>query len=928
MMKQVSRSVKRLVACLMALMLFVGTVPAAQAVDERVSYYNYLQNHAYKARPEETVSVDLTQYKLEVAGSAASYQDKEGSAAGIEITEECRQITFTVDIPATGLYNIEMTYRPTDTIDRKIMFGLLIDGKVPFTEAYSCIVNRTYKNDPIVQDQYGNDVRPRAQQQYVWRTQFLHDQTGINGNLAFYLEEGKREITFDFDSTAMLVERIAIKQEPYTLSYQDYLSLHLQSGHQNTIGVQNIYQGENYYLQSSSTLWPDTDYSSPLTQPFDYKLTRINIGGGAQWKVPGDWISWKIEVPEDGFYNIGVKFRQNYLDGLFSSRMLYIDGVVPFEELKSVRFNYSTDWTNLVLGNGTEAYSIYLTKGEHILTMENVMGDMEETMNALQNVVNELNSLYLSIIMITGSEPDKYRDYYLNKLMPDLPADLRSCARQLFDEAERMIEVVGSKGVETAYFEDIAYNLENYAANIGDLTFKSRLTNLKNDISSLSAKLQAYQEQALDIDYITISSADMDMPRVKLNAFEWVTYQANSFAATYRKSAEEEDADITVWMGGGNKQYEIVQSMINDLFTPQTGITVDLVLGGTGVINAVLSGVGPDVMMNGGDIVDLALRGGLERLDTYPGYDELMAEYVPGINIPNTLEGGVYAIQTTGGFSMMFVRTDIFERLKLQVPKTWDDVLDISQVLQRNNMTLGIVPPFATLLYQMGGEYYSEDLKEVAFSEEVAVQAFITNTEYYTKYGFPVAYNFLTQFRTGEMPIALAAYSTYNQLKFSAPEISGLWEMYEIPGVLQEDGTINNVQASGGSGGVVIPSTSKNKDAAWAFIKWWCGAEAQERYGKDQEAALGISARYATMNLEVFQNIGWTKAELEVLNKAMNNLRFTPVVPGDYYINRGITNTFHGVVNQGANVRELLDEWTVKINEEMERKREEFHMNN
>ncbi len=930
MRMQVIRGGKRSIAGILAMLLLVAMLPPAQAdgnANERITYYDYLQLYAEQVKPEVEVDIDLTQFEVEVEGSAALYQDREGSSQGIAIEEACTLLTFQADVPVSGLYNIEMTYLPTDTKDRTIMFGLMIDGKVPFTEAYSCVVSRTYQNDPIQQDEDGDDIRPRAKQQYIWRTQFLRDQTGINGNLLFYLEAGRHTITLDMESAALLVEKLTLKQEPYVLSYQDYVSLHRQAGHVDTQGQQIIVQGENYYLQSSSTLWPDADHSSPLTQPFDYLHTRINIGGGAQWKAPGAWISWKIEVPEDGFYNIGIKYRQTYLDGLFVSRKLYIDGEVPFAELASIRFNYAADWTNLVLGNGSEPYCIYLTAGEHILTMENVMGDMEETMNVLQSCINRLNDLYLSIIMITGSEPDKYRDYYLNKLLPDLPADLQQCADMLFAEAQRMIETVGTKGEETAYFEDIAYNLVSYAQNIPDLTFKSRITNLKNDISSLSAKLMAYQEQALDIDYMTVSSADVEMPRVELTAGEWATYQVKSFAATYEDDGDQ-DADITVWMGGGNEQYDIVERMINDLFTPQTGITVNLVLGGTGVINAVLSGVGPDVMLSGGDIVDLALRGGLERLDTYPGYDELMSEYVPGINIPNTLEDGVYAIQTTGGFSMMFIRTDIFDELGLEIPQTWDDVLDISQVLQRNNMTLGIVPPFATLLYQMGGEYYSEDLTEVAFSSEIAVEAFTINTEYYTKYGFPVTFDFVTQFRTGEMPIALAAYSTYNNLKFSAPEISGLWEMYPIPGVMQEDGTIDNVQASGGSGGVVMLRTSENKDKAWEFIKWWCGAEAQERFGKDQEAALGISARYNTMNLEVFRSLDWTNDEYAVLSQAMSNLRFTEVVPGDYYISRGLTNTFQGVVNNGVNVRELLDEWTTKINEEMRRKREEFHMNN
>ncbi len=927
-MRGIRSTFARILTMLLALMMFVAVLPtacAANETQERISYYYYLQQHTDAIHPDVPVSVDVAAFDAPVSESVLQYHDREGSAEGIEITAWCHEVSFEIDVLQSGLYALEMTYMALPTTDRKIMFGLMIDGQYPFTEALNCVVDRVYRNTEITQDGEGNDIRPYAQQQAQWRSQYVKDLTGINGALSFYLEEGKHSVTLTFEECDLLVERMEFKQIPYTESYQDYIVLNHLSEHHETQGVLEIVQAEVYEQQSSSTLWPVSDRSSSLTQPFDYKLTRINVGGGSQWKTPGDWISWKVVVPEDGFYQIGFKYKQGYLDGLFSSRKLYIDGVVPFEQLSDIRFDYAPQWENLVLGNGGEPYSIYLTAGEHVLTLENVLGDIEDTISVMQNCVNDLNELYLSIIMITGSEPDKYRDYYLSSLLPNLEGDLREIAQMLFDEAERLIQVVGEKGKETAYFESIAYNLVSYADNIMDLTFKSRVTNLKNDISSLSAKMLEYQQQALDIDYIVVKSADMDMPRVKMNAAEWVEYQAKSIAATFEPD-EEVEASVLVWMGGGNTQFEIVQRMIDDMFTPQTGIKVDLVLGGTGVINAVLSGVSPDVMMNGGDIVDLALRGGLERLDTYPGYEEVMSEYVPGINIPNTLDGGVYAIQTVGSFNMMFVRTDIFEQLGLEIPQTWDDVLDISQVLQRNNMNLGIVPTFETLLYQMGGEYYNADLTQVAFSEKVAVDAFRKRTDFYTKYGFPISFNFLTQFRTGEMPIAMATYDNYNSVRFSAPEINGLWEMYPLPGTMREDGTIDYTQASGGSGGVVIPANATNKEGAWEFIKWWCSAEAQERYGKDLEAALGISARYNSMNLNVLPKLGWTQEEYKVLSEAIAELRFTPVVPGDYYITRGITNTFQGIVNDGENVRELLNEWTKKINEEITRKRREFYL--
>ena len=118
-------------------------------------------------------------------------------------------------------------------------------------------------------------------------------------------------------------------------------------------------------------------------------------------------------------------------------------------------------------------------------------------MSVLQTVISNLNEAYLSVVMITSADPDPYVDYYLKKQLPNLADDLRATAKLLFAEAKRLEEVVGVKGAENAYFEDVAYNLESYAENVEDLTHKGRLTNMKNDINGLSAKLSLRESASM-----------------------------------------------------------------------------------------------------------------------------------------------------------------------------------------------------------------------------------------------------------------------------------------------------------------------------------------------------------------------------------------------------------------------------------------------
>jgi ABC-type glycerol-3-phosphate transport system substrate-binding protein len=178
------------------------------------------------------------------------------------------------------------------------------------------------------------------------------------------------------------------------------------------------------------------------------------------------------------------------------------------------------------------------------------------------------------------------------------------------------------------------------------------------------------------------------------------------------------------------------------------------------------------------------------------------------------------------------------------------------------------------------------------------------------------------------MPIGIAAYGTYTSLKYTAPEISGLWEMYPMPGTLKEDGTIDRTQMDQTGTGVVMLRDCKDQDAAWEFIKWWSDAATQTRYGNDVEAALGISARYSSANLTTIRNLGWTAKELSTLLDVLeNDIEFIPVVPGNYYVARGLTNSVRGVIDNGENARELLTEWTIKVNDEILRKRKEFYLN-
>ena len=129
----------------------------------------------------------------------------------------------------------------------------------------------------------------------------------------------------------------------------------------------------------------------------------------------------EFEVPEDGYYNITVKARQNYNRGFVSNRSVYIDGEIPFAELDAVAFKYNSKWDSITLSdeNGTP-YEFYLTEGKHTIRLEVTLGDLGAILNNMQDSVGRLNYIYRKVLILTGTNPDQYRDYRIAAQYPDI----------------------------------------------------------------------------------------------------------------------------------------------------------------------------------------------------------------------------------------------------------------------------------------------------------------------------------------------------------------------------------------------------------------------------------------------------------------------------------------------------------------------------
>ena len=233
--------------------------------------------------------------------------------------------------------------------------------------------------------------------------------------------------------------------------------------------------------------------------------------------------------------------------------------------------------------------------------------------------------------------------------------------------------------------------------------------------------------------------------------------------------------------------------MIEDSFTPETGIKVELELidnMGALLVPATIAGTNPDIELGAANL-DLAFRGAVADLTQFEDFEEVSKRFMKSALHPYRFRDAVWALPEVQSFPMLFYRKDVLAELGLEVPQTWDELLAILPELQNNHLEFGMTPnmwTLAMLLYQQGVAFYKEDCIAVNWDSEVAIQTFKWICELYTQSGLPLTYNFINRFRTGEMPLAIANYGEFNTLTVFAPELRGLWGMAPIPGTRQPDG--------------------------------------------------------------------------------------------------------------------------------------------
>lgn len=869
-------------------------------------------------------------------GEAYQY---DGDIARLEETESFQ---FSVDVPETGAY--EMVLTQLDVSDNILPneIRVMINGESLYEEmdVIELSTHWAFETDGFTFDRYGNEILPNSIKETDWITEPLYDKTALNAApLLFELEAGSNNITIEAIGGEFLLAQVEFRSESSAPSYDTYRSLNDGSLVDQTI----IIGAEELASKNNPSIRLDSE-RDPSATSYDTKYLRLNTIAGDSYRSGNDTIYYEIDVPETGYYHLAFKYRQDFLMQMPVFREITIDGDVPFQELAMYPFMYTEDYKNLILNNGEEDFEIYLTKGTHTLGLRTVLEPYRNSYQNIVGIMDEITDLSLEIKKLTGNTADRYRTWELVDYIPDIESRFDRWIEDL-EEIEMVLQGYSHQNNpgEMTNIRLAIEQLQELRSDVDDIPLK--MVMLADGSSSTSQLLgvvvQHFLENGLAIEKLALTGTG-DLPRPEANvfvrSFESIQRFVLSFTQNDYAIGDVDEGTIEVWVNHPRQYIEIMQTMIDNEFTKDTGIEVQLSLmpDENKLILSNAAGTAPDVALGVNNWIpyEFAIRGASLDLRTMDGYEETVSQFSKGAMIPYAFEEGIYGIPETQNFWVTYYRTDIFDSVGLPVPDTWEEVTEILPELQRYGMNYyeplamfkGFKPFVATMpfIYQFDGTLYAEDGMSTLINSEETLEGIELMTDLFTVYNLPKEVpNFYNHFRYGTMPIGISDLSTYLQLTIAAPEIAGKWEIAVHPGVEKQDGTVERWAAVGAQSSMVLADT-EYPDASWAFLSWWMSTSVQTNYALRLQTTYGTEYLWNTANLEAFANLPLPSRHKDVILEQWEYAIEASRIPGAYMVERELSNAWNTIVFDDSNPRITLDEAVKTSNREILYKMEEF----
>ncbi len=850
-------------------------------------------------------------------------------------------VSVTVKAPEDGQYFVLFNYLSYDESILPIEVSLQVDGKYPFYECRNLEFETYYaKDEEASYDRYDNEVVTIPNKLIRWEEKYLMDSSYRHSEpLALELTAGEHVFTFEVNEGNFLFGNITLVAPFEVDEYK---------GSETAPGKEIItIQGEDIFEANDSSIHGICEFDTSV-YPYKAVDTVLNTLDSGSFDVAGQMVTYQFKVEKAGYYYIGMNYRQSDKTDFQVFLDVLVDGKIPNTAFQSYGMNYTTKYKVSTLKDSDgKNLSVYLEEGLHTISFRINQDIIREVMEQLDVIMAGINDLSLEITKVAGTNSDKYRDLQLSKYIPNLEKTLYGYADKLealeksmlpYSSSKKNVAVMSSVIIAAEQLRSLADEPDEIPYRIGELSTSANSANryLANTIDSLI-------RNNIAIDRIYIYQEDATVPKAP-GFFKSLWMNITRFIASFTDQAystsNTDPEHLQVWVSRSTQYVEVMQKMIDEQFTPATGIKVDISImpDQYKLVLSNASGSAPDVATGINYTVpyELAIRGALVDMTQFEDFKTVAADYEPGFFLTGTIGDSVYSMPETMNFWVLFYRSDVLDKLGLEVPETMDEVIDILPELQMRGLDFyypasgmlamrnfhGTTP----LVVQNGGAlYYDTAELGTALGEEAAIKGFTQLTDLFTIYDMPINIdNFYQHFRNGDMPIGIADYNMYNMLTNAAPELDGSWEIALAPGTIQEDGSINYATCGCAESTVIFKSDAAREAKAWEFTKWWSSAEVQAEFGQTMQITYGDEYMWPTANTKAFAKLPWDTDSKEVIADFMKNVVDVARIPGTYLLEREMSNAFNDIVVNGDNEQTRIDKAVKVINREIERKLEEF----
>lgn len=858
------------------------------------------------------------------------------------------KLTLKVNLEAEGLYHLGLDYFYQSSFTKGPKIAVLINGSYLFNELSELelevswkTITRTINNR---YNRYGDELLPLSEPILTWHKAYLEDPTSSYKEPYYLLfNKGENEVEITFLDDDITIGNLYLGSIEPVCSYQEYFDLtkgKVIKGDQHIIIEAERYQEKNDIEVKASY------YKGVKMNPNNYKTTVLNMLDGQSMSRGGTKVSYEFTVNETGYYQLALKYKQNALNGLAVAKNIYLDGEIPFSEMQGYLFFSTNNWVNHFLGN-EEPYYFFLTTGKHQLTIESTSTHVTKIIDDLYQVMDQINGLGLIIKSITGNSNNSQIDWNIIKYLPDLSKNLNNLANILDDAYDKInrFNPTSKRASEVSGLQIASSQLKRLAKSPNKV--QNRLGELCDGGGSayqlIGTAIGTLKAQPLDIDYFVFYGTNYSLTNPNGNIFSRLWYGLKSFLFSFfdrrYQTTYQEDDVLKIWVAQSSLYCNILQNMIDEKFTKETNIKVQLHIlpSSQNIVLNNATGTNPDLVLAIDSWIPYtyALRGMLEDLRTYDGFDEISSKIYASNYTPLIYDTGVYGIPETQGMSLMFYRTDIFDYLGLNPPDTWHDVIKILPTLQSYQMNfyhpLGHESAYkgfgqtSSFFYMMGSEIYHPKGYITNLNQEKSIEAIQFMTNLFTIYNLPQQVgSFFEHFRSGSLPIGLASIDFYLQLKYASLELAGQWDVLPIPG--HYNLTTNEVErftTTYGKCSIMFKSSKKKLDA-WKFLKWYHQTSVQTEYLYQIKMALGEKYLIVPANIDSLASSVWDdKIKTQIIEQAKWS-RIPAIIPGSYIIEREISNIWNQVVIDKLNPRVAVNQSIAKINRELARKFEEF----